>query len=414
MFKRITITPLLTVLLAACGGGGGGGDSSCLNCEGTQAAVDSFSQARLVDVESKEVTEQIDTTICGGRTLKSTYLESENTRIFATSEVTENSMQLLATLTEERLVEATNALGTSLSSYIDLRGSYDINEAHEYVHSVWQDENQDGEIQIYELEPGFDVAPEDLPTVESTRTVCNGNNCERVTTYTPVLGERVSIDYFRSLSESAKAEAIARVAAFNNESVSIGDFSQEPKVHICVLDKSGFVSLAEVNSEAGMRVINPAQLSVYNQSDDFAPFARIVEHELIHVIQNSYITPARVGYEYIWWTEGIAEYLTGGEVTNAAHEENIVESGRNGNLWFDKYSYAAGVIYYITQTLGNGDASILQFLDNYKSETYLEYDTENDEYEPLFETTFSNTFIDFDLSKLEYSELEREYFERLN
>lgn len=420
MFKRITITSLLTVLLAACGGGGGGGggggDEGCWNCEGTQAAVDSFPQARHVDAEMKEITGQVDTSICSGREIKSSYLESENTRIFATPEIAESSLQLLATLTEEKLAEATNAFGTSLESYIELRGDYDLGAAYEYVYNVWQAENADDEIQIYELEPGFDVAVDDLPTVERYRYEYNSDTgvYDRIIKgYDPYLSNEIASEYWGSLTEFEKSEAIARVAASRDESVSMEDYAQEPKIHVCVLDKSVFAGIATVGSKDGMQVANPSQLNEYNQSDNFSPFARVIEHELIHVVQNNYMSAREIS-EYVWFAEGIAEYLTGGEITHSAHEENIVETGRNGNLWFDKYSYAAGVIYYITQTLGNGDESILQFLENYKSGIYLEYDVENDEYKSLFETTFSNTFIDFDLSQLEYSELESEYFERLD
>ncbi|MCP5206333.1 MAG: hypothetical protein H7A01_03930 [Hahellaceae bacterium] len=413
--KHLILAFLSTCFITACGSGGNS-EQGCSTCEGTQQAVDSFPSSRLVSTELKELSQQVDASICSGRTLKSTYLESENTRIFATPEIVESSMQLLATLTEEKLAEATNAFGMSLDSYIELRGAYDLGAAYEYVYYVWQAENADDEIQIYELEPGFDVSVDDLPTVARYRYEYNsdtGDYDRIITGYDPYLSSEIASEYWGSLTASEKSEAIARVAAFRDESVSMEDYAQEPRIHVCVLDKSVFEGIATVGSKDGMQIANPSQLNEYNQSDNFSPFARVIEHELIHVIQNSYMSAREVS-EYVWFAEGIAEYLTGGKITLSAHEENIVETGRSGNLWFDKYSYAAGVIYYITQTLGNGDGSILQFLENYKNQTYLEYDIENEEYKSLFESTFSNTFIDFDLSQFEYSELESEYFERLN
>lgn len=405
--KHLILAFLSTCFITACGGGSSNEDGGCPTCEGTQEAVDNFSQSRQVVTEVKENPGEIKVEMCSQFSLQSKYIESEHTRIFAGSGIEESSMQLVATLTEERLLDATNAFGMTLDSYLELRGSYDLQSAFEYAALTWMEDNSEGTPQIYELEPGFDVPLEDLPLAETSQW--NGTGYEPV--LTSYLSDEIATSYWNSLSQIDKNEAVSRAAMLNNELITIEDFSQEPKIHVCILDASHFSGIASVSSSEGLRVTNPAQMNEFNQSNNFEPYARVLEHELIHVIQNSYMPP-QLSYEYVWFTEGIAEYLTDSEITHNAHSENIIQTGLNGSLWFDKYSYAAGVIYYLVQTLGNGDDSILGFLESIKTE--LDSNPFTSDESQIFRDQFGDTFIDYDGSPLEYSELENEYFERLN
>ncbi len=411
-YKYITLIILLTSVLSACGGEDPEEEEGCWHCEGTQEAVDNFPQSSQIATEVKENSGEIEVEMCSQYSLQSKFLESENTRIFAEPGIEESSMQLVATLTEEALRNATEAFGIQLSSYIEFRASYDLKQAFYYLIFAWQPENSENVPQIYELEPNFDIPLENLPTEEEFHHEWTDNGYEQISDgYFPYLSDEIAEEYWRSLSEVEIRNAVARVAAFNGESVSLEDFTREEKVHVCILDKSNFEGIASVSSSEGLRVTNPAQMNEFNQSNNFEPYARVIEHELIHVIQNSYMPP-QLSYEYGWFTEGLAEYLTDSEITLNAHSENIVQTGLNGGLWFDKYPYAAGVIYYITQTLGNGDDSILQFLERIKTE--LDSNPLTSDESQIFRDQFGETFIDYDGTPLEYSELESEYFERLN
>ena len=158
----------------------------------------------------------------------------------------------------------------------------------------------------------------------------------------------------------------------------------------------------------GVQIRNPNQIEYYMRENNYAIYRHVIEHEFVHYAQyvisgvklNSWNIP-------LWFTEGMAEYLTGGVIATSSSSNphrNVIQE--EGEIYFEWYDEAAMVVKYISETLGNGKESMLQFLLNMRT-----YYKKPDGYS-TYQEIFALTFVDYDGSPLDYNRLVSEYWER--
>ena len=196
----------------------------------------------------------------------------------------------------------------------------------------------------------------------------------------------------------------------------LGDFSikETPeKLVVCVNESS--VSTAQAWG-GRYRIQPPENAAEWNRQNNFEKYQRILVHELVHVITYSIPSQKESLLIPIWFMEGMAEYLTGGQIASSVDRNFVLD--RN-EILFSEYAEAARVVRYIVDTLGNGDRSIYDLMltmrsyatgeEQYFSSSYLDSITFNS-----FPQSFRETFVDFDGSELTLDELHDEFIQRLN
>ena len=325
-----------------------------------------------------------DGNVCSVSDIQNSYFETDNIAVFGGSEVSEKELQMIATFAEEGLSVVADKYEIAVNELLDLRPFYTA-EALVFAKYALMRRELFEELESVVLPADFDE-----------------NNFDR---------DKYAYDYFYSLSKLEQSDLLDRVAAYRNRDLMRyrDDYNilEMPRRLIICASANNLNSVATAGSH-GLQVQPPAFASEHNRENNFEKYRRIVTHELVHVSMFIVSTRGNENLFPLWFAEGVAEYLSGGIIAQSVSERrNITESKTEIN--FDEYDDAARVIEYIVDDLGNGVRSIYELM------LYMRERATGDEnlHYSSFEEAFEEAFVDLDSTKLEYSELQNEYFDRL-
>ncbi len=361
---------MISVMLAACGSGGSDSDNGVTtpsSTSGSSYVSGEFKYASDTDKYFIDDAFAINSTSsdCVGA-YNDYYFESANVMVYGSQSLPDSDFKHAATLVENQLDNAFNAMGITKAQFDEYRPKYAPRTVSDMMNLVFMgyDVSENGSAVRYDI---ADIDPD-------FNEPSNWSSMSDTEQYTYVVA------YWNASSEAKHDELYAKYLEVYPQFV---DFTKyiEDKIVVCLNPSMGGSFYGE-GSLVGMTL---ATKSSAERADD----SQIVLHELIHTIQKNIAFPSLPEEAYIdrWFSEGQAVVLAGQKVatsSNGAYTPKVKSIG-NEHVHFSSTgeAYEQYGLAYKTLAKSNESQAMVSLLEGiryyslpneYKSEQYVSSD----------------------------------------